>query len=467
MAQKKELKLTPELKHLMIPTLRYYLNLIVLPNLELETYLRQELEKNPLLEEQSEEASSETDTLEANLKEQLANQIALKQANEFNVVELFADETNIPDNNFREQFDSLENIPAQDIKLCDDLMNQAKRVFKGEDLKIAELVISNIDEDGCLTLHPDDIAAMDYQVEQVQNIIKKIQHFDPPGCAWQSLTDSLLAQLEVNGYGGDSIEYILVKNHLRHLSSNHWEGIVKELNIDEERFLKAREIIMKLEPRPARKYANAAPGYISPDFIIEWRDNKLVAHFADENCPRVRLRSQYIEILQHPDKVPADELLFIKQKAQSAQNLIFAIEQRKRTLTRIIEGILEYQYNFFEKSYQYLKPLTMTEFAKQLGVNTSTVSRAILNKYVESPRGIHKLRFFFSAAISHMDKRIIFQKIREIIATEDQSSPLSDNQIAKRLARQKIIISRRTIAKYRELLGISATQYRQHKTSGL
>jgi RNA polymerase sigma-54 factor len=181
----------------------------------------------------------------------------------------------------------------------------------------------------------------------------------------------------------------------------------------------------------------------------------------EELPPRIRVRREYLQILKNRANVPKEQLAFVRQKIQAAQNFIIAIEQRRKTLTRIIEGILEYQHEFFEKGYSYLKPITMTEFARQLSVNPSTISRALSNKYVESPQGIHQLKFFFTAAVGQIDKRIIFQKIKEIVDSEDKSSPLSDTQIAKKLSRDEIIISRRTISKYRELLGIPAHQFRR------
>jgi RNA polymerase sigma-54 factor len=200
---------------------------------------------------------------------------------------------------------------------------------------------------------------------------------------------------------------------------------------------------------------------VNPDFIIRWSDNKLCANLNDESPPRIRVRREYLQMLRNRKNIPKEQLDFVRQKIQAAQNFIMAIEQRRKTLHRIINGILEYQHEFFERGYSHLKPITMTEFARQLSVNPSTISRALASKYLESPQGIHQLKFFFTAAVGHTDKRIIFQKIKEIVDNEDKSSPLSDTQIAKKLSREEIIISRRTISKYRELIGIPAHQFRR------
>jgi RNA polymerase sigma-54 factor len=327
-------------------------------------------------------------------------------------------------------------------------------------LEIARLVISNIEDDGYLAASPEEIAGEGYEIDDVMRIIKRIQRFDPVGCAWRDKKEPLLIQLQALGCDTDSVECILVRDHLKDIKSTRCREIMKALKIDEKRFLKAREIVLKLDPKPGWRYSNVASGYVSPDFIIRWRDNRLVALLNDDTVPRVRLRRQYVEVLKNPKGVPREQLDFIRQRARAAQHVIIAIEQRRKTMVRILDNLLEYQREFFEKGYSYLKPITMTEFARQLSVNPSTISRALANKYIESPQGIHKLKFFFNAPLGDTDKRIIFQKIQEIVENEDKSSPLSDTQIAQKLGRQGVMISRRTVSKYRDLMGIPTHQYR-------
>jgi RNA polymerase sigma-54 factor len=458
--RKAEIQFRPELRQYILPTLTYYLKLIELPNLELGTYLRQELETNPLIEEKLEESSSETEEVEIEVEDSEKSDDQ-KEMDDTALLELFPDDVNISHGSRDRQFDPLDNVPAQGDKLYDYLMRQARGVFKDKDLEIAEVVISNIEEDGYLAATPEEIAQEGYDLNDVQRIIKTIQLFDPIGCAWRDVKESLLIQLGALGCDEDSPECILVRDYLKDLKSNHPRDIIKKLNIDERRFLKAKETIMKLDPKPGWRYSNITSRYVSPDFIVRWHDNKICAHLNDESTPRIRIRRQYREILRHSAGVPKEELAFVREKVQSAQNLIIAIEQRKKTLTRILNNLLEYQREFFEKGYEHLKPITMTEFAKQLGVNPSTISRALANKYIESPWGIHKLKFFFTAAVGHTDKRIILQKIKEIVDGEDKITPLSDTQIVKKLSRQGIIISRRTVSKYRDILRIPAHQFRR------
>jgi RNA polymerase sigma-54 factor len=449
MERRSELQYRPELRHYILPTLKYYLKLIELPNLEIETFIRHELEANPILEETSVEETSESGENETSEDENTPED--LKEMEEFNIAELFADAPTAVRERDPDAMDPLDNVPAQGDKLNDYLLRQAFIVFQEEDLELARLIISNIEDDGYLAASPEEIAGEEHDLNDVLRIIKKIQRFDTIGCAWRNKKEPLLIQLAALGCAEDSIECILVREYLKDIKINRYHDIMKALNIDEERFLKAREMVLKLDPKPGWRYSNVASGYVSPDFIIRWRDNHLIAHLNEDTMPRVRLRRQYVEILKNPKGVPREQLDFIRQRARAAQHVIIAIEQRRKTMVRILDSLL---------GYNYLKPITMTEFARQLSVNPSTISRALANKYIESPQGIHKLKFFFNAPIGDTDKRIVFQKIQEIVDNEDKSSPLSDTQISQKLGRQGIIISRRTVSKYRDLMGIPTHQYR-------
>ncbi len=458
MDRRSELQYRPELRHYILPTLKYYLKLIELPNLEIETFIRHELEANPILEEISTEVSTESEEGDGSDEENTPED--QKEIEEFNIAELFADTPSTVYESNPDGMDPLDNVPAQGDKLNDYLLRQAWIVFQDRDLEIARLVISNIEDDGYLAALPEEIAGEGYDINDVLRIIKRIQRFDPIGCAWRDKKEPLLVQLEALGCTADSVECILVREHLKDVRSKRHQEILKSLNIDEKRFVKARDLILKLDPKPGWRYSNVASGYVSPDFVIRWRDNRLIAHLNEDTMPRVRLRRQYVEVLKNPKGVPREQLDFIRQRARAAQHVIIAIEQRRKTMLRILDSLLEYQREFFEKGYSHLRPITMTEFARQLSVNPSTISRALANKYIESPQGIHKLKFFFNAPIGDTDKRIVFQKIQEIVDNEDKTSPLSDTQIAQKLGRQGIAISRRTISKYRDLMGIPTHQYR-------
>jgi RNA polymerase sigma-54 factor len=398
-----ELQYRPELRQYMLPTLVYYLKLIQIPNLELENYLRHEVETNPLLEETLPEPSAETDDPgEENPAEEPKEE---SESVDVSLLELFAEDTTINFGKEERQLDPFDNVPAPDEKLYDILMRQAKAVFNEQDMEIAGIIISNIEDDGHLTVSPEEISGEKLALEDILRVLKKIQHFEPVGCAWRDPKEPLLVQLCHLGHDEDSVEYILVKDHLINLKGNHPREIIKKLNIDVARFAKAKEIIMQLDPKPGWRYSGAISRYVSPDFFIRWRDNKLCAVLSEERMPRIHIRRQYLDMVKSKSNAPKEEIDFVKQRIQSAQNLIIAIDQRRKTLTRIINSILEYQRDFFEKGYNFLKPITMTEFAKQLSVNTSTISRALANKYLESPWGIHKLKFFFTAAVSDTDYR--------------------------------------------------------------
>jgi len=421
--------------------------------MELENLINSELNSNPLLEE-----------VDSELEEPLIKEENKSQASdEFSILDFYADSPNFSceDENTEIEYDPLENIPTEDDKLYFHLLRQAERKFQGRDLEIAELIISNIEDDGYLAVSPEELCQDKYDICEVQKIRKEIQLFDPPGCAWREVKESLLAQLEKMGYKEDSLEYLLVRDYLSQLKNNNYREILKKLNVDEKRFNEARRVLMKLEPRPGLKYSSSTSGYITPDFIIKWQDDKLVALVKDDNIPRIRIKASYLEKLRNPQNLSPGELEFIKEKLQSARNLIFAIEKRHNTLSKIINHLLNYQRDYFLKGQNYLKSITMVDFAKRIGVSPSTVSRAMANKYLESPCGIHKMKFFFSAPLGKTDKGYIISKIRDIIESENPATPFSDSQIAKKLARLGIIISRRTVTKYREQLKIPPHQLRK------
>jgi len=459
------MKHTHDLQHrtetrlVMLPSLYNYLKLLELPNLELETIIRQELEENPLLEE----TQPETEESENPASEKETDRS--REKNDLSLVELFSEGTHTTyEGGNEDELDPLDNVPAEEDRLYDHLMRQAGRKLKDRELEIAELVIANVEEDGYLSLPPEELTKDDYRLEEIQCVVKKIQHFDPVGCAWRDMREPLLTQLETMGFEPESLVCQLIRDHLKDLRSNQVKFLMEKFNIDETELKKAIKIIMKLDPKPGWRYSNFVSKYIIPDFTVCWQDNQLVAAINDEHTSRIRIKSQYLEMLKNPKGIPREEMEFVRKKAQSARELIVAIEKRRKTLHRILNALLEYQAEFFEKGYSHLKPITMTDFAHQLGVHPSTISRAIANKYLESPWGIHKTKYFFTAPVGQngqTDKRIVFDKIKEMIDNEDKTSPLSDNQIAKKLSREGIIISRRTVTKYRELVNIPSHQYRR------
>lgn len=434
-----------------LPSVIYYLKLLEMPNIELETLVRQELDSNPLLEEVEDESEEELTATESEKSD--------NKKEEFDLLDFYArDDLPNQQEPDEEQLDLFENAPADNDRLYDHLMKQAERKFTDKDLEIAELIISNIEDDGYLTVSPEELATEGYDINDIKRIRNEIQYFDPVGCAWRDVREPLLAQLRLLGYPSDSIECLLIKDHLKNLRNGNFKEVMEKLKINEECIDRAKQVIMKLDPKPGLQYGSLNSPYVYPDFIIFWQDNELHARLNEENICRIKIRREYLEKCNQTD----EEAEYVKQKLRAAQNLILAIEKRRKTLTRIINAVLDYQKEYFIIGDSYLKSITMMDFAKQLGVNPSTISRAIANKYLESPRGIHKMKFFFTAPVDKIDKTHIFEKIKEAIVNEDKSAPLSDSQIAKKLARMGIIISRRTVAKYRETLNIPPHHLRKN-----
>jgi len=438
---RQEPQLRDELRLVPSPKLIQFLNLLQLPTVELELLVRRELETNPCLEEVVETSKETGETSEEYSTAELIGEDTLPQP-----VEPAAGE-----------FDRLENVPAPVSRLGEELLRQSRSVFNSEQMKIAEFVIINLNDDGFLLLSNDEITdGLGVPADEANLVVDTLGRFNPVGCARRSVRESFLAQLEEKGYDAECVEYIIVRDHFADLCGSKRKNLLKRLSMSPERFSESLKVIGELESRPGRKFFSAQPGYVNPDFSVEWQEGKLWAIYNGDYLPRIRLRPQYLEMLRNPDLFADDEVKYVQKKVRSAHLFLTAIEQRRMTLNRIMNRVIEYQREFFENGYEHLKPMTMTDLAQKLGVNVSTVSRAIHGKYVESPWGIHELKFFFSAAVSDMDKRIILGKIEEYINREDKSRPLSDQEIARRLAREGINISRRTVTKYREVLGITA-----------
>ena len=424
-----ETQLRNELKPIPSPKLIQFLTLLQIPTVELDLLIRKELENNPCLEEVV-EVSQETS----------------ESSEEYNIVELFGEEVALQPTTKSEEVDPMENIPAIVTRLGEELLRQARSLLTVEQQKIAEFVVINLNDDGFLLLSDEEIAeSLGVTVEAVRAVVEAMRHFTPIGCATKSVKESFLVQLEEQGYDQDCLEYIIVRDCFDELSGSKRKNVLKKLNITPERLAEILKVIGELESRPGRKFFSASPGYVNPDFSVEWRENKLWAVYNDEYLPRIRVKARYIDMMKNPDVFSEEEVKFVKKRVRSAHLFLTAIEQRRMTLNRIINKIMTYQQEFFDKGYDYLKPMTMTGLAQQLGVNVSTISRAIQRKYVESPWGIHELKFFFSAPVSDIDKRIILSKIEEYINNEDKSRPFSDQEIARRLNRDGITISRRTV----------------------
>jgi RNA polymerase sigma-54 factor len=344
--------------------------------------------------------------------------------------------------------------------------------LKERDQKIGNYLIWNIDENGYLRFHLDEEFMKGCEVkphvtlEEAEDVLELIQTFEPPGVGARDLRECLLIQLEQsNAKHHYDLEIRIVRDHLDDVVNNRLPKIAKALNEPVEVIDEAIAFVRTLNPKPGRLFSQPQVHYVIPDVVVEQVDGKWEVRVEDSYIPRIHISKHYQEML----KTAADDpkvRAYVKKKIDSAKWLMESIEQRKATLNRIAQEIVDYQTPFLEKGVDALRPLKMQYIADRVGVHVSTVSRAIAEKYMQTPRGIFALKFFFTGGTTRADgeeKSIVAvkQKVRDILEKEDKSNPLSDEEIAAALKKEGLDIARRTVTKYRKQLGIPSSRQRR------
>jgi len=470
----------------LLPQQILYQKLLQLNNLSLEQKIREELDLNPVLEEVPIEEAQQTLDEERSLSEQ---EIDLQETEQYGEAETFTIEDFMNDNpesfspDYQSEDDEIVEIPSPVRQsLNEQLMSQLRLLNLSPELfRLGEEIIGNIDEDGYLSVSLEDILKdlelfenIRIPYEQAEKLLKQIQHFDPLGIASRNLQECLLVQLEEKDISPKikNIARKILGEYFDDFTSKRYEALENKLKITRDELKEALNVIQHLNPKPGEgTLADTDVQQITPDLIVEKIDNKFVVYLNDRNIPQIRINPEYEFILKKKLKKikSGDEKelkKFIKEKLDAAKWFIDAIEQRKITLLRVMNLIVEKQKDFFENGEKHLKPMIYKDIAEPLNLDISTISRVVNGKYVQSPVGIHELKYFFSEgletdsgeAISNKNVKI---RIKEIIENEDKSNPYSDDEIAKILNQEGIKIARRTVAKYREQLGIPVAKLRR------
>jgi len=329
----------------------------------------------------------------------------------------------------------------------------------------AEAIIHNLDGRGYLELTPDEIPAeTGVHTDAVEGALMIVRGFDPLGVATCSLVECLVYQAKFF-WPEDPYIIALLENHLPDLERRDYPGIARSLAIHAEDVMEYHRMIKTLEPRPGRVYQDAPDRYIIPDITVERVGEKWRIQQNDDGMPRLRVSGYYQKILTDLASSKEDKA-YIKERLESADFLIKSIFKRQRTIHKVMECILVHQQGFFDQGVEKLKPLVLREIADEIGVHESTVSRVTTNKYVQCSHGIFELKYFFNAGISRLHgedvaAEAVRQKIKKLIADEDAQRPLSDQKIVGLLVSQNIKIARRTVAKYRESMGILQSSRRK------
>ena len=451
------------------------IKLLQLSRLELMDTIRAELEENPALEEVPEGTPNDqltdgadntsadaTETKEVTIEEKLQEDIDWSN---------YLDEYNTPGRvNFEaENRDTpkFESFIAHKESLNDHLLWQFLMTKpQKEEEKIASLIIGNINKDGYLQVSTQEIAyTSGLPHEKVEEVLAIIQSFDPVGVCARDLRECLLIQAKNLGLENTIITDI-IDEHLPNLEKKNYKAICKALKKSQDEVVAAVNVIKAMEPKPGRQFSEETPQYINPDIYVYKLDNDFVIMLNDDGMPKLRVNSFYKSSISRGKNISGEAEDYIQEKMRSAAWLIKSIHQRQKTIYRVMESILRYQREFFDKGIAYLKPMVLRDVAQDIGMHESTISRVTTNKYAFTPQGIFELKYFFNSSIRRMHGGAIAsasvqEKIRQIIQGEDPRKPYSDDKIAQILKNEEIHIARRTVAKYREMLKVLPSNKRK------
>jgi RNA polymerase sigma-54 factor len=455
------LTLSQTQKLVMTPELRQAITILQLSALELDEYIEQELLENPLLELNEDIPKSDD----------IIDKLSQKDFDTIDWEDYFQDCSDLDFLRFplekKEEELGFENFVSSTPSLQEHLIMQLHLCsISRTEFKIGEFLIGNLDKRGYLTISTAEAAKLLKVSEQeVEKVLKLIQTFEPAGIGARNLIECLLLQVEQRNIDMPKIKE-LITGHLKDLAEARYSRIAEALNISLSEVQRLKDVILTLDPKPGRNFSSVNDTqYIIPDAVIEKVGNDYVVIMNDSVSPRLSINSYYRSLLYSENR-ESNISKFLSQRLDSALWLIKSIEQRRITLNKVITTIVEVQRDFLDYGVTCLKPLTMKQIADRVGIHESTVSRAISGKYVQTPRGLFELKFFFKNGLdntngSSTSSESIKKMIKEMVGGEDPYNPLSDQKIADDLKKKGIIISRRTVAKYREEIGIPSSAKRK------
>jgi RNA polymerase sigma-54 factor len=515
--QKLHLKLAQKL--VMTPTLQQAIKLLQLSRLELEQALAQEVQANPLLEMAEENPSEEEASAaeapgeveeavqsdaaaraeevaeeeragdavtpeevakagEAANLEEAASAEGVGSADPFGEVELDAlfanylhDAPSVAPAWEDSEERSLENSPARAESMFDDLCSQLHLLQVPDKLTpVCEFIIGNLDPDGYLRTSDDEIAAqLGVSVERVGEAVAIVQQLEPAGIAARSLKECFMLQLDRSAPDAPPAIIALTKRVVADAFDDvlhqRWERLVQKLGVPRESIMSVMEVLRHLDPRPGAQLGPNDNQAIEPDVVVTRDGDHWRVTLNDDGMPRLRISPRYLRLLQSRT-LEGEAKGYLRERMRSALWFLRSVEQRQGTIARVASAIVRRQEEFLDKGISHLRPLVLRDIADDIGMHESTVSRVVANKYMSTPRGIFPLKFFFHSAISHalqgdISSVVVKERIKELIEQEDSAHPLSDARVARQLNRLGIRIARRTVAKYREELGVPSSEQRR------
>lgn len=479
---KQNLKLTQQL--IMTPQLQQAIKLLQLSRLELVDTISQEMEENPLLEEALTEEYTENEAVPESDAVEIADREEIKTIErteeitgegdgkeEFDWNSYLEDygPTGVRYDRKEDEAPSWDNMMMVKPSLTNHLMWQLKLSrFKEAEMRIGEQIIGNLDGNGYLMASLEEIATQEGVEENfVESVLEKIQEFDPPGIAARDIKECLLIQAKILGVLTPLIEK-LIKEHLKDLETKNYNNIAKKMKVSLSEILRAVVVISSMDPKPGRIYSEERIDTITPDVYVFKAGDEYKIVLNDDGLPKLRISNFYKEIMSGINTDPDAEVnkKYIREKMQSATWLIKSIQQRHRTIYKVTESILKLQRDFFDQGIDYLKPLVLRDIADDVEMHESTISRVVTNKYMHTPRGIFELKYFFSSRIQKTSgdaiaSKSVKEEIKKIVGSEDPKKPYSDSDIVNLLKKSGISIARRTVAKYREMMGVLPSSKRK------
>jgi RNA polymerase sigma-54 factor len=447
-------------KQILTPYMQQSIELLLLPIGDLELTVEQELQSNPLLEVDEgpplEPGMPGKDPLD--FKHRLENFLK-NQDQSYQAQADYGDD------------DMLEEKQIKvDQSLEEALLRQLRVEFSDpQELKIGEYIIGNINEDGYLTVSAENIAeALGItDLNLIEQVLETIQHFEPLGIASRDLKECLLIQAKEKSTEDGLMISQIINNYLKELGQKKYTEISRKMGIAVDAVKRVNRFIATLDPKPARNYRPLGMNiYIKPEVFIVQEGEEFQVQLNKESSPVLRINKIYKNLLKKENLKP-EEKEFIREKLKQAILFIKGLEQRGNTIKEIAKFILEKQKNFFKEGHVALVPMNLKDVAQAIDRNESTISRAINNKYIDTPQGIYPLKFFFSQAIKAesdsgvVSNRSIKEEIKDLIESEDKSSPLSDQEIEKHFRGKGMAVARRTISKYRQALNILPSHLRK------
>ena len=470
-----EMTMQPRLEQrlIMAPQIIQSIEILQLPLLALQERVEQEQLENPVLELQ--ESLPEEDL---NTPRELTRADTAEVKDDFRRVDEVANDFHdyfwqttrrrVVTGDRDEKLEAIQNTPGPGPTLRDHLVEQLRFLDLGDRIReVCEAIINNLDRDGRLCFPLEEImASLDDPppLAEAEEALKMVQSLDPPGVGARNLQECLLLQLDPTD-PDYALQRRIVLKHLADVQANRFPKIARETGHDLEDVKKAVGVIILLHPAPGRLYDNEVVPTIVPDVHVELIDGRYEVRLAESAMPRLRISPDYRQMLA--DQQPGTEARqFLQGKMESARWLIDSIQQRRRTILKVSREIVRVQREFLDRGIAALRPLKMQDVADAVGIHVATVSRAIRQKYIQTPRGLLAMKFFFTGGTCLADGEMqtwdaVRQRICDLIENEDKKSPLSDEDVVKKLDGQGLKIARRTITKYRKALSIPTSRQRK------